>query len=446
MEGNQKQCPSIFSRQIFDMPSRLRPSIHRFVDLLNCWHVACLVLFVCLSGCQKKAEIVQAKTVKAELEEIEAEVLTVARQNWPTTVRTQGSLFADEITTVGAKVTGRVVTAPVDLGDQVVEGATLVTLDQQEYEVLVQQAESQLSQVRAAVGLKPDADVESLDPLNAPPVREARAVWEESQQQIRRMKELRLQDAVSDAEFESAAAAERVAEARYASSLNSVREKVAQIGVRQAELELAKQRLQDTKITAPFDCVVQNRMVAPGAFIQVGQPVANIVRTKVLRFRGTMPERYVHELEIGQSVILRIESFPDPIPVKVSRISPTLDEMSRSLIFEALVDNANGRLRSGLFCEAEVEIDDTATALVVPPSAVIRFAGVDKVWAVVDGIAKELVIQLGRTEPDRVEILSGIKEGTQVLRDGSKGRAARIKPIVSEVLVNQIPDQGTAAN
>jgi RND family efflux transporter MFP subunit len=428
------------------MQRRRRPITRFLCAAPVTWFGLSLVLLVGSSGCVKKQDAVPVKPASTEMAEIEAEVIRAERQNWPTTVRTQGSLFADEITTVGAKVTGRVVTTPVDLGDKVAAGATLVTLDQQEYELLVQQAESQLLQVRAAVGLKPDAPVESLDPVNAPPVREARAVWEESQQQVRRLKELRQQDAVSDAEFEAAAAAERVAEARYASSLNSVRERMAQIGVRQAELDLAKQRLQDTNITAPFDCVVQNRMVAPGAFIQVGQAVANIVRTKILRFRGAMPERYVHELEIGQPVILHIDSYPEPIAVRVSRISPTLDEMSRSLIFEALVDNEAGLLRSGLFCEAEVEIDETATALVVPPSAVVRFAGVDKVWTVVDGVAREAVIQLGRTDADRIEILSGVKEGVEVLRDGTKGRAARVKPIASEVLVNQSPEKSTTAN
>jgi RND family efflux transporter MFP subunit len=358
--------------------------------------------------------------------EIEAAVLTLAPQPWPTIVRTQGSLVADEVTTVGAKVAGRVVQVHVDLGDVVREGESLVALDQQEFQLQVAQAEAQLRQARAAVGLRPEDDATQLDPHNAPPVREAQAVWDEARTKVERLRELRERNATSDVELEAAAAADRVAEARHASALNSVHEKLALIAVQTAERDLAQQRLRDAITPAPFDGEVQSRTVAPGTYVQVGQPLVSLVRTGTLRFRASMPERYAQQLAIGQRIVLHVESIQQPYELEVSRISPALDEVTRSLVFEANVENTDGQLRAGLFGEAEVMLDSQAEALVVPPSAVVEFAGAEKVWKVVDSVASEQPVLVGRRTESGLEILRGLTAGDRVLLDGSKGRLARV--------------------
>jgi RND family efflux transporter MFP subunit len=333
---------------------------------------------------------------------------------------------------VGAKVAGRVVEVSVDLGDQVRRDDPLVTLDREEFRLAVAQAEAQLAQARAAVGLKADDDVAALDPLNAPPVREAKAVWDESRQRLDRLRQLRAENAVSSADVEQAEAAERVAEARYASAQNGVREKIALIGVQTAELGLARQRLADAVVLAPFDAAVRSRQVAPGTYVQVGQPLVELVRTSTLRFRGAIPERYAQAMRIGQQVSLRIETIDEPRVVSVTRISPALDEFSRSLVFEAEVDNPGAQLRSGLFAEAEVVLDPEARALVIPASAIVRFAGVEKVWKLTDGTCGETVVQLGRQTEDQVEIISGLAAGDVILVEGSEGRVARVTPIVAK--------------
>jgi len=386
-----------------------------------------LLLFAIAPGCGHSAvESADRRGAAAEPLPLTTRTLQVELETWPTVVRVQGSLSADEVSTVGAKVAGRVVTVDVDLGDFVQANQSLVTIDRQEFELLVMQARAQLAQARAAVGLTPEDDAARLDPLHAPPVREAKAVWDQAKQEADRLTQLRKQNAVSDAEVDVAEAAEQVADARFASALNGVREKIALISVQTAELSLAEQHLNDSVTRAPFDAVVQNRQVAPGMYVQVGAPLIELVRTSTLRFRGSMPERYAQLLHQGQQVKLRIESLAEPREVRVSRISPALDELSRSLMFEAEVENADQQLRSGLFAEAEVILDPAAQSVVIPRSALVRFAGVEKVWRVADGMAGEAVVQVGRQEADRVEILDGIAVGETILLDGSLGRVAKL--------------------
>lgn len=360
---------------------------------------------------------------------LRCEVLTVSAQTWPTIVRVPGSLLADETAVVGAKVAGRVAEVNVELGDTVSLHAPLATLDREEFLLQVAQAQAQLQQARAAVGLEPDEPLETLVPENAPPVREAKAVWDEAQTKSKRWRELRQRNAVSESDFEQVMAAEQVAAAQYAAALNGVHEKIALIGVRAAELSLAQQRLADTVVPAPFQGLVRERHVAPGSFVQVGQPIATIVRIDPLHFRGMMPERHARRLALGQGVRLRIEAVAETQTASVTRISPSLDPLSRALLFEAEVANPDGRLRSGVFAEADVTVDADALALVVPDSAVVEFAGVEKVWKVVDGTAQEQVVLTGERRDGRVEIVSGISAGDVLLVDGSEGRVARVEPM-----------------
>lgn len=396
--------------------------------------IAILVLFAgFLAGCGDGSRATDTKKpATAESPTLQAEILTVAEKTWPSIVRTQGSLVADEVTVVGTKVAGRISKVHVDLGDIVHENDPLATLDQDECRLLVAQAEAQLAQAAAAIGLQPGDPVEKLDRKNAPPVRQEKAMWDEAIENLKRAKLLFARNAISESEVQKVEAAESVASARYASSLNSVDEKIALVGVRTAERALARQRLDDTVIRAPFDGLVRERQIAPGAYVSVGHAIATIVRSNPLRFRGTMPERNAQELALGQSVVLRIESLDEPRTVKITRISPALDESSRALLFEALVDNADGRLRTGLFAEGEVVLDPEARSIVVPRSAVVEFAGAEKVWKVVDGTAREQEVHTGLRRPEGVEIAAGLGAGDQILLHASQGRVARIEPIRSE--------------
>ncbi|MFO1063802.1 MAG: efflux RND transporter periplasmic adaptor subunit [Pirellulales bacterium] len=155
---------------------------------------------------------------------------------------------------------------------------------------------------------------------------------------------LRSQNAVAEEELQTLLSAVKVAEARYASALNSVHSNIALVAVRTAEVDLARQHISDAHITSPFNGYVQARHVAAGMYVQIGTPLMTIVRVDTLRFRGSLPERMAGELQIGDSISLRVESIPDPIAAKVSRITPALDMTSRSLAFEAQIDNRDGKL------------------------------------------------------------------------------------------------------
>jgi RND family efflux transporter MFP subunit len=256
-------------------------------------------------------------------------------------------------------------------------------------------------------------------------------MWDETRARVARMRQLQLhaRNTVTQEELDTALAAEGAAEARHAAAINAVLEKIALISVRASERNMAHQRLLDTMVHAPFDGLVRERHVGHGSFVQIGDPIVTLVRTGVVRFRGTMPERHAHRLAIGQDVTIRIESARQPRVAKVTRISPTVDEMSRSLVFEARVDNADGELRTGLFAEADVVVDSASKAIVVPKTAITEFAGAEKVLKFIDGTAKEHIVRTARHGERGVEVIFGLAAGDEILVNAALGPLARVEPI-----------------
>ena len=354
---------------------------------------------------------------------VQAPVFTVEPVLWPILVRCQGALVADEFTTVSAKVAGRVRSVHFEIGDRVSANSILVELDSEDYKLQAEQADAQLAQARASVGLKPGDPVENLNPDNAPPVREARAIWDESTNGLARIRALVLRDAISDSDLEIAESAEKVASAKYASAQNGVREKIAIIRVQTALKNLAQQRLEETKVYTPMDSQVQSKLISVGTYVQPGQPLLSLLRTSKLRFRSSVPERYAHQIQVGQKVTLQFDMSGQTREAVVSRINAELDAMNRSLGFEVDIDNTDDSLKSGFFGEATIELDAEAKSIALPLASVQRFAGIDKVWKVIDGKVKEQVVLVGATRGSMAEIRSGVKEGEMLFQEASQGKA-----------------------
>ena len=146
-------------------------------------------------------------------------------------------------------------------------------------------------------------------------------------------------------------------------------------------------------------------------------------------FCGTLPERYAQLLEEGLKVKLELNAPPHQIEAKITRVSPTLDDQSRALSFEADIANPDQVIRAGLFAEAEVIIDPDATSLTVPISAVQSFAGVQKVWKVVEDQAIEQEVLLGSRRGNWIEITSGIQAGDEIAIESAKGKRALVTRI-----------------
>jgi RND family efflux transporter MFP subunit len=329
-------------------------------------------------------------------------------------VTANGTLAAFDQTTVSVKVPGRLKTIGVDLGTVVSQGQVIAQVEPEDYKLRVQQAEAALAQARARLGLAPDGTDDNVDPEKTATVRQARAVLDEARFNRDRAQKLVEQGIIAKAEFDTANATFKVAEGRYQDAYEEIRNRQGVLAQRRSELALARQQLKDTAVVAPLNGIVQEKRTSAGEYLAAGAPVVNIVRMDPLRLRAEIPERESHTIHTGQNVRVTVEGDPNIYVGQITRLSPVIAQQNRILVVEADVRN-NGKLRPGSFAHAEIVTNDSKMAVTVPNSAIVTFAGIEKVLVVQNGKALEKPITTGRRNGEFTEIVSGINVGEKVI-------------------------------
>src|SRR6266403_3937041 len=335
---------------------------------------------------ESKGQPRQVKTVK------------VAEMPIGQTVTVNGTLAAYDHTTLSIKVPGRLQTISIDLGSVVHKGQAIAQIEQQDYKLRVQQAEAALAQARARRGLSPDGADDRVTAAETGTVRQAKAVLEDAKSKRDRAAKLVQQGVIPHAEFDTVESEYKVALSRYQDSLEEIRNRQGLLAQRRSELALARQQLADTIVYAPLEGVVQEKKASVGEYLAAGAPIVNIVRIDPLRLQVNVPERESHGIRNGQSVRVTVEGDAEVYLGYVKRLSPTISEQNRVLAVEADVRN-NGRLRPGAFVRAEIVTDQTSTAVTVPNSAIVTFAGIEKVMLIENGKATEKAVTTGRRDP-----------------------------------------------
>jgi RND family efflux transporter MFP subunit len=360
-------------------------------------------------------------------------------------VETVGSLLAWDDVHVKTEQPGTLARLAVDLGDAVTRGQVLADYDAREFELSVKQAEADLlsarqslSRARASVeageaGLRRVRD--NLVVLEAEVAR-TRSEVEWAKSEMERSKQLferafiaardvdsaRNQHNVALARMAAAVAARdqhpdqvRIAEAQLESDRAALRVAEAEVARRDATLGIARKRLGDTTIRAPFAGVIAKRLVNAGEYVKENTPVFHLVAIDPLKYTGTVPERFAPDLAIGQRIELSVEAYPGrSFAGQVTRVSPAVEVQTRSLALEGRVGNADGRLRPGFFARGQVLTRKDGAVAFVPAEAVVHFVGISKVFVVGNGTVEERLVKPGARQGAWVEIAEGVRPGETV--------------------------------
>jgi HlyD family secretion protein len=375
----------------------------------------------------------------------EVRLAPVTRATFEQAIEIAGTLAADEQVVLATKVPGRLSTIDVDLASPVKQGQLLAQVETTDYELGVQLAQAALGQARAQLGLPANGTRRRVDADATAVVRQAKATLEEARANEARASKLAEEGLTPQAELDTARAALLRAEASLESAREEVRLREAQVRQRESELELARQRLADTAIRSPLDGFVQARRANRGQYLPAGAPVVEVVRIDPLRLRLAVPEREATSLRSGQAVRVRVSGqsgggAASEYSGTLTRLAPSLDEQTRSLLIEADIPNP-GTLRPGNFVQARIVVGERSVAT-VPESAIVTFAGLQKVILVDAGKAIERPVTTGDTRDERVEIVTGLRDGERVVV--SPGALQQGQPV--RVLEGEMsgPQQGGA--
>ena len=389
------------------------------------------LLLVGAAGCtgESRATAAQDKAPAAPTPRA-VRVIAASEARVPRSVVAAGTLAAEDQVVIGTKVPGRLAEIGVDMGTRVRRGEVVARLDASDYRLRVEQAEAALQQARVRLGLPATGTEEHVDLERTSIVRQARAVLEEAQLTRDRSARLLDQNLIARAQFDTAEANLKVAEGRYHDALEEVRNRQALLAQRRSELELARQQLADSVMASPIDGAVSVKQASVGEYLAAGAPVATVVRLDPLRLRVSIPEREAADVRVGQTVRLTVEGDATAYQGRVVRLSPIVQEANRTLSIEAEVPNGRAALKPGAFARAEVLTETSQPVIRVPGSAIVTFAGIEKVLVVRDGKIAELRVQTGRRSQESVEIVSGLRAGEQVVSDPGNLTAGQAVTVV----------------
>lgn len=210
----------------------------------------------------------------------------------------------------------------------------------------------------------------------------------------------------------------------------------------QSQMEVIAVRLGETRLVAPFDGVITNRRLDPGALVGLAAspPVVTVARIDRVRVFVGATEREAPALKLGQDATLSLDAFPGrTFSGKVERLSPAFDPVTRTLDAEVQLDNSNGELRPGMYGRASVRTAVHTGALVVPVSSVVVSDGRAWVYVLQQGDVRTVarrIVKVGVDLGDRLEIVDGLKagevvvaEGVDSVFDGAPVRATLPKPV-----------------
>ena len=173
------------------------------------------------------------------------------------------------------------------------------------------------------------------------------------------------------------------------------------------------------KITAPFDGIVTDRLVHPGALVGPGNDVALLVIQQVshLRLVVPVPEEDVSGIVHGAGVPFQVPAWPErTYSGTVARISHALDQRTRTMAIELDVLNRDGSLAPGMYPTVKWPVQRSKPSLFVPRTSVVTTTERTFVIRNQSGQAEWVDVKKGVSEGDLVEVLGNLKPGDMVVR------------------------------
>lgn len=186
-----------------------------------------------------------------------------------------------------------------------------------------------------------------------------------------------------------------------------------------ARVAAAEARLSDTIIRAPFDGHVGLRRVSIGGLVSAGMVITTLDDTSRVKIDFSVPETLVAALRPGLVVRARTTAYPDRLfEGTVASVDTRVDPVSRAFSVRAIVPNAEGLLKPGMFLTVHI-VESSRDAIVVPEEALLPEEGRQFVYVVVGGKAEKREIHIGRRRPGEVEVLDGLLADEIIVSDGA---------------------------
>lgn len=331
-----------------------------------------LALCMALGTACGKEEVVEEKNLRS------VEVTTVGQGDISSEFAYTGKAAPSKEVAVVPTVPGKVTDFKYEVGDKVSQGAVLFTVDTTDLQ----------NNMRS---LEASYNVAKLGRDNA------KNTYENN-------KLLYDEEIISKQEFDQIKFAYDSAEAQ----LTSI----------QVQMDNLKKSISDCSVTSPMTGVIATRGVERGGFASQAAPAYTVMDLSTIKVEVGVSEQVLNTIHVGDKVSVLMTAVSElPLEGTVSTIAPASGQTGMYTVKVELKNN-DGKIKSGMMAEVSFTMESSKDTIVLPRNAVIEKDNEIYVYVVENGTAKKVNVELGIEAGDTIEILSGLKDGDDVVTKG----------------------------
>jgi len=397
--------------------------------------IACLIVLAGCGGSAKK----DAAGGEPQVAPSPVQVATAVRGAIDHMVAADAILYPINQANVTAKITSPVKRALVNRGDHVRAGQLLIELENGDLAATANETRHQYEQVQAAYQTLTGATVPEDRTKAQADVQAAQQAFDAAKKLYENRAALQKEGALAQKLVDDAKVAMVQAQSNLetlqrhqeglsrVSQRESIRSSQAQMDAAKAHLENATVQLSYAQLRSPISGVVADRPVYPGEMPSNGTPLVSIVDISQIVARANVPVKEALAMKVGRPA--RIAGPDGDIPGKVTVVSPAVNPSTTTVEVWVQAANPGEKLKPGGTVRVSIIAETIQDAIVVPSAAILNHdeGGLKVMVVTPDSVAHERRISLGFRQGDRVQIVSGVQEGEQVIISGGLGLEDKAK-------------------
>lgn len=336
-----------------------------------------------------------------------------------------GTVEARRSWMVGPTVAGRVLSVRVDVGDTVKAGQLLAEMDPVDLD-------QRLTALDAAL-----ARASSTQTAAQAQVADATARRELATINAKRNQDLAAQNFISAGALEGRLQEKASADAALQAAQANLSGTAQDINRQKAERAALQQQRGNVRLLAPSDAVVTSRDAEAGSTVVAGQPVLRLIDPASLWVRMRVDQGRSAGLAPGLKASIVLRSQPrTPLQGQVARVEMLADAVTEERIAQVAFAAPTVSASVGELAEVELQLPETASALLLPNASIQRLQGKTGVWLLSEGNPVFTPVRLGTSSLDgRVQVLEGLKSGDSVVVYSQKALTEGARVQVVDALV-----------
>lgn len=189
-----------------------------------------------------------------------------------------------------------------------------------------------------------------------------------------------------------------------------------------------KKQVAKTNVTAPFSGTIDDVITEQGSVVAAGQtPLMRLVNLNDMYIETSVPESYIPDVTKGKHVVVEFPILGESVETEVRQASDFINPDNRTFKIEVGIPNKNKNIKPNLTAKLKINDYTNNEAILVPQSIISENAnGEQYVYTIKDkngndeGVANRVIVKTGKTQGDVIEILEGVSNGTEIIKEGAR--------------------------